>query len=220
MRPTRAAAGIGVVAVCAVAFFAFLRGESEPDDDFRPYDPPAEAGGPTAEIEPSSAPPRGSTEPPRPPPDAPAAQAPEPEPSPEEPHDIMNRTGPGPDGFEEEAPTAPGPRGHVAKEHVREAISEVKPLLKACYEETLKDFPDARGRVTLSFRVIAEDDEGRVELSEVDEENTSLFDNRLHDCLSETIAEAKFPAPGGGGTVSVTYPFNFATDAEPEPGEE
>jgi hypothetical protein len=119
--------------------------------------------------------------------------------------DTLNRPGPAPsqDGDEEQ------PTGSLDRETVRDGIKAVTPLVKVCYEETLEDFPDAAGTITVGFRIIGEQGEGRVEMSELDSENTTLFDEKLHDCMLRSIGEATFDAPEGGGAVNVTYPFNF-----------
>lgn len=145
------------------------------------------------------------------------------------PDDTLNRPGPDPteaggepdDGRERQrAPKQQPPTGTMDKETVQEGIRTLRPLLKVCYENLLEEFPDASGKVTLSFRIAAENDEGRVELGELAPDKTTLFDEKLHDCLLESIGEAKFPAPGGDGVVNVTYPFKFENDQEPEAVEE
>ena len=131
--------------------------------------------------------------------------------------DTLNRIGPAPpNGAEPPAPpdtktTPPGPApGALRKEDVKAGIEAVRPLVKTCYEEALVDFPDAEGRVTVSFRIVGENGAGRVEMSELDPDETDLFDERLHDCMLKSIGEASFDIPEGGGVVSVTYPFQFA----------
>lgn len=136
--------------------------------------------------------------------------------------DTLNRIGPiggADDRDRENAPEGTAqdaaddqPRGVVDREDVLAGIKEVKPLVKECYEKALVDFPDAAGRVTVGFRIIAEDGEGRVELSELDEEKTDLFDVKLHDCMLQSIGEARFEAPQSGGVVNVTYPFQLRSD--------
>mgnify|MGYP006188901993 CR=1 FL=1 len=138
--------------------------------------------------------------------------------------DTLNRPGPqarqapGEEAAPEDVapPRGVAPEDTLSHEAIRDGIEVVRPLVKVCYEDALKEFPDAAGKVTLSFRIAAEDEEGRVELSELDRERTTLFDEKLHDCMMESVAEATFPAPGAGGVVNVTYPFVFQTDEEVE----
>ncbi|MEZ4461401.1 MAG: AgmX/PglI C-terminal domain-containing protein [bacterium] len=107
------------------------------------------------------------------------------------------------------------PTGSLDREVIRDGIQSMRPIVEKCYNETLKDFPDAEGRVTLAFTISAEDDEGRVELSELDTEKTTLIDTMLHDCMLEAVGELRFPAPEGNGKVNVKYPFNFAKAETP-----
>lgn len=145
----------------------------------------------------------------------------------EEPDDTLNRMGPTgndispPPDRPDSAGAAEGdesdepPSGTLDKETIKQGIESIRPLVKACYEESLEEFPDAAGRVTVGFRVIGEEGEGRVELAELDEEKTTLFDERLHDCMMQQIGDATFDAPPEeGGVVNVTYPFSFATESD------
>ncbi len=102
------------------------------------------------------------------------------------------------------------PHGTLDREVIRDGIQAMRPVVEACYLETLADFPDAEGRVTLAFTIAAEDDEGRVELAELDDEKSTLIDAMLHDCMIKALGDLKFPAPDGNGKVNVRYPFNFS----------
>lgn len=145
-----------------------------------------------------------------------------------EPDDTLNRMGPTGDDIPP-PPDRPGsagategsdendtaPTGTLDKATIKKGIESIRPLVKVCYEESLEDFPDAAGRVTVGFRVIGEEGEGRVELAELDQEKTTLFDERLHDCMMQQIGDATFDTPPeGGGVVNVTYPFSFATESD------
>ncbi|MFU8802492.1 MAG: AgmX/PglI C-terminal domain-containing protein [Bradymonadaceae bacterium] len=122
---------------------------------------------------------------------------------------------PKPEGDHRVDETAPPePQSQLAREQVMEGIEAFRPLVRECYEASLTDFPDASGRVVLGFEISAADGEGRVHLSELLDENTTLFDESLHDCMLESIADITFPVPEGGGTVRVTYPFNFLAAEE------
>ncbi len=109
------------------------------------------------------------------------------------------------------APVDDEPTGTLDREVIRDGIKTMRPVVESCYLETLADFPDAEGRVTLAFTIAAENDEGRVELAELDDETSTLIDAMLHDCMIKALADLKFPAPDGNGKVNVRYPFNFNT---------
>lgn len=139
--------------------------------------------------------------------------------------DTLNRTGPeGAEAMErvvrnrrprpDDVPDRPAPVGQLEKDDIRKGIEAVRPLVKVCYEDTLKEFPDAAGKVTIGFRIIGEDDKGRVEMTELADDGTTLFDEKLHDCLQKRVAEAEFETPSGGGVVNVNYPFVFSNDAD------
>ena len=106
------------------------------------------------------------------------------------------------------------PAPTLDKDDIQRGIKTITPYVKACYEQTLTDFPDAAGRVVIAFDIVGEGDEGRVELSELAEDKTTLFDTGLHDCILESIGDVKFEKPNGQGKVHVRYPFQF--DNEPE----
>ena len=108
------------------------------------------------------------------------------------------------------APDDEGPTGALDREVIRDGIKAMRPVVEACYHETLADFPDAEGKVTLAFTIAAENDEGRVELAQLDDEKSTLIDAMLHDCMLKALGDLKFPAPEGNGKVNVRYPFNFA----------
>lgn len=125
---------------------------------------------------------------------------------------VVNRRPRGDDeepGLQDERPT-----GELAREDVQAGIEAVRPLVKECYDETLSEFPDAEGKVTIGFRIHGEDGKGRVEMSELEDDSTTLFDQTLHDCMQKGIAEAQFATPSGGGVVNVRYPFIFHNDAD------
>lgn len=110
-----------------------------------------------------------------------------------------------PDGSE-----PPAGRAAISPAAVRTVIASMKPTLKVCYETLLSEFPEASGKVLVTFRVESQAGAGRVTVVEVDEE-TSLMDEKLLDCLTDAFADAEFPLPEDGDTIQVTYPFTFAT---------
>lgn len=108
------------------------------------------------------------------------------------------------DSAEASAPNA------IRPEDIQRVLNEqFKPVAKRCYEQAIEQFPDAEvdGRVVVSFDIIAENGEGRVELAELGEAST-LFDDGLHDCMLSSLGEVVFPA--GDGKLRVNFPFNFA----------
>lgn len=109
----------------------------------------------------------------------------------------------------------------ISPDDIQRVIGEqYRPVAKRCYEETRARFPDTQvdGRVVLSFDIIAENNEGRVELAEPGEDST-LFADGLHDCMLGGLGDVVFPVPDGEQKVRVKYPFNFS-QAEAEEAED
>ncbi len=105
-------------------------------------------------------------------------------------------------------------RGQLDRDDIMAGVKEITPFVKACYEEVLVDFPDAAGTVVMEFDIIAENGAGRVEMSKLNQEKTTLYDTRLHNCMLESIGDVNFDIPSGGGKVSVKYPFKFTNEPE------
>jgi hypothetical protein len=107
--------------------------------------------------------------------------------------------------------------GDLDKDYIRARVREVIPLLAECYDQALERQPDLRGRLVVKFVVAGEPDVGGViESSEVDAEQSTMHEAELHECVRETMYAMEFEAPAAGGTISVTYPFEFRPDG-PEP---
>ena len=105
-------------------------------------------------------------------------------------------------------------KGTLDKEAIRSVIKEMTPAVRECYQDTLKDFPEADGKITLGFTIVgAEDGKGHVDLEKISEDST-LHETQLHDCLLENLRNREFPVPEGGGEVTVRYPFEFASKAD------
>lgn len=86
-------------------------------------------------------------------------------------------------------------------------MQDVKPLLKACFDEALKHDPSLAGRVVVEFEIGAEEERGVVKQGTVvDSETASPF---FEACVLQRVAGAEMPLPEGGGVVKVRYPFTF-----------
>jgi hypothetical protein len=111
------------------------------------------------------------------------------------------------------APSKPAARddrpvGTLDKEAIQAAIKAVVPRVKACFERGLKQQPDLAGRVVVEFEIEADDGgEGVVTRGEVPDSET--FSPFFDACVLKEVAGARFPAPSGGGKVTVRYPFQF-----------
>ncbi len=116
-------------------------------------------------------------------------------------------------------PTPPvaGPAGGGAsleKEAIRDAIREISPLVKGCYEQGLRQDPLLGGDATLAFTVVAKDGRGLVREAEFIEERSSMADVLVQACMLDALGRASFPVPQGDGETRVTYPFRFSSSAD------
>jgi TonB family protein len=66
------------------------------------------------------------------------------------------------------------------------------------------DEPDLKGRVTLRISVSAT---GAVSSSTI--ESSTLGNGRVESCIADAVQGWRFPAPLGGKTAVISYPFNL-----------
>lgn len=102
----------------------------------------------------------------------------------------------------------------IPKEIILEAIEAMKPAAQECYDSLLGDFPDASGTVRVKFVFETEGDMSRVQMSEIDED-TTLIDQSLHDCLAEAVSTIELPRPPHDNRMTISYPFKFQSDESP-----
>jgi hypothetical protein len=151
----------------------------------------------------------------------PDREAPEPAPVDVQPLDAGTETGgdvgevgavgPGP-GASNEAQLAweeSEPGRAQTRQEIKEAIQEMKPQVKVCYERLLETFPDANGEIKLQFTIVGDGDASHIDLEKIGEES-SLYDKNLHQCLLDELRSVSLPAWRGGREMKVTYPFRFS----------
>ncbi len=102
----------------------------------------------------------------------------------------------------------PGGEPVVSKEVIAQAFQDLKPNVKVCYEELLKDFPEASGKLSMNFVFETENGMSRLQMAEFNDD-TTLFDRKLHDCVAESVGALEFQQMPDGGRLAVTYPFDF-----------
>jgi len=93
------------------------------------------------------------------------------------------------------------------KEVIQGVVKEHTAEIRTCYENELKNNKELAGKLDLSWTVGAEGTVTEV----VAKENT--LNKAVEDCVVEAIKKWTFPAPKGGETVKVDYPFVF--DSKP-----
>ncbi len=106
------------------------------------------------------------------------------------------------------------PRGSLSKEYIQQAVREIIPLVKECYELALAEEPELSGKLTVRFEVVADEEQGGLiaDSQIVPDEARPAPSALLSECLQESMYALKLEAPEGGGKVVVTYPFVFRAD--------
>ncbi len=95
-------------------------------------------------------------------------------------------------------------QGSVSRETVSRTVAQRTNEVRVCYEMLLRRSASATGRVSVRFVIGAD---GRVTAAVVAE--STLGDEETERCVAEAVRRWTFPAPEGGGVISVTYPFVF-----------
>ncbi len=104
-----------------------------------------------------------------------------------------------PDGF---IGTRDG-RGELDRSAIALGIRSKMDTYRGCYQRQLQRTPNLQGTVTVEFVV---DDVGVVDRARV--ASSSLGNAKVEQCIVQNLEGSQFPVPRGG-TVVVTYPFNF-----------
>jgi hypothetical protein len=106
---------------------------------------------------------------------------------------------------------APPAEPVLDKDYIQSRIREdLVPIAKECYETALEDQPDLAGKLVMKFAIVGEPDVGGVvDAAEIDPSSTLVHPD-LHECMRESMMSLSFAPPDQGGTVQVTYPFEFA----------
>jgi TonB family protein len=95
-------------------------------------------------------------------------------------------------------------QGMMSPEAIRRVVLRNLGQVTHCHEQGLAANPQLSGRVVVRF-VIGGD--GNVMGANVSESSVSV--PSVASCISDAVRRWQFSAPEGGGTVTVTYPFNL-----------
>ncbi len=93
-------------------------------------------------------------------------------------------------------------QGGLSKEVIRRIVRQHLNEVKFCYEQQLNARPDLEGRVKVMFVISPT---GSVQSALVTE--TEIHNSVVEQCVARAVRRWVFPAPEGGGIVSVNYPF-------------
>ncbi|MFT5681280.1 MAG: TonB family protein [Myxococcota bacterium] len=94
-------------------------------------------------------------------------------------------------------------QGEMERSNIALGIRAKMGVYKGCYQRQLQRSPNLQGTVTVEFII---DEVGVVSRARV--ASSSLGNEQVEKCLVQNLEGSQFPNPRGG-TVVVTYPFNF-----------
>lgn len=95
-------------------------------------------------------------------------------------------------------------KGGLDRDVIARVIKKYQRQIKFCYEKELTKNPNLYGKI-VTFFVIAAD--GSVQTASVVE--TEMNSEPVESCIVRNIQRWRFPAPKGGGSVEVRYPWVF-----------
>jgi len=97
--------------------------------------------------------------------------------------------------------------GGLSREEIQRVISRVTPQVRSCYEKELMRMPELSGKLVMRWSIAPS---GAVTglVTEVD----TLQSPPVDACVQRVLGRLTFPAPSGGGSVSVIYPFVFTNN--------
>ena len=99
--------------------------------------------------------------------------------------------------------------GGLSREVINRVIQRHYNEIKYCYEKELSKDPALYGKVTVLFVI---EGTGRVGDSLV--QQTTMSSEPVESCMMNHVKRWVFPAPTGGGTVQVTYPYVFKASGQ------
>lgn len=94
----------------------------------------------------------------------------------------------------------------VDKEDIRRAIQTVVPLIRQCFLDVAERYPGPQ-TVKLKFTIEGQGLTGHFRDGEV--VDSTIQDPFALACFLDSLLDVRFPAPRGGGKVTITYPFHF-----------
>jgi hypothetical protein len=107
--------------------------------------------------------------------------------------------------------------GSLDKDYIKGRVKDLVPLIKECYELARAQQPELSGRMVVEFKISGVPGLGGVvDRAEVMRNGPTPDGGMppsatLDECMKATVESLTFDPPKGGGTVTVHYPFVFAT---------
>jgi TonB family protein len=87
---------------------------------------------------------------------------------------------------------------------VRAIVTTHSADVRACYDQALARRPSLAGTLSVEFVIGPKGDVTSATVT-----RSTLGDAAMEDCVVRKARGWRFPAPRGGGTVKVSYPFRF-----------
>lgn len=113
------------------------------------------------------------------------------------------------------APTGDG--GGMDPKYIQEVVrADFFPMAIKCYDELLTRKDAARGRVEMSFTIVADEKYGGIVEDVAVASDGGVADERMSTCMRESMSTLAFRPPAHGGYVTVVYPVELAPDAPDE----
>ena len=100
--------------------------------------------------------------------------------------------------------------GGISTADVEAGVAEKMGAIAACYQAAVAGEPDLAGKVLIKFTI---DQAGTVASTTV--RSTSLRHPSTETCVTDHVAQARFPALQSGRLAIVHYPFVFPMEATP-----
>jgi|GEM_PF-4097546 len=100
----------------------------------------------------------------------------------------------------------------TSQEGISNAMREFMPKIRHCYQQLLEEFPDSEGRITLSFRIMPNDDPENMDIAkiaDVEIVESEMDYESVENCIMDTIDTLWFDPPEDDA-VYVRYPFLFS----------
>ncbi|HEY8270875.1 MAG TPA: AgmX/PglI C-terminal domain-containing protein [Pseudobdellovibrionaceae bacterium] len=101
------------------------------------------------------------------------------------------------------------------KDDVRPVILSHLKEVRICYEATLERTPKSEGKLVVSWQI---NKEGKATNYTAIKESSTIFDQRLIQCLGDTLSTWQFPIPPDDAVAEITYPFFFRPHSEEQSG--
>jgi len=95
----------------------------------------------------------------------------------------------------------------INREEIRGVVKEHLKDIRVCYEAGLQRDSKLQGKVVMDWGV---DGKGKVTKANANKQKTTLKDEKVLNCITESLQSWSFPATPSGNTMSVSYPFFFS----------